>query len=311
MHSHKVSRTIIARDGTRIRWHTHVPGGPDAPDEATLAARPILLLTNGIGTSENFWRHLVHLFGHEYRVVHWDYRGHGASQVATQGDYAMTTLADDLARVTEAALAEGTNRTPPVHVGFSMGVVVVLELYRARPDLVSALVLVGGPADAPFSTVFPLRLPGAMPALRVALSAIKPFVRPLSPAVNALFSSPIAYPVGRALGLLRRRAPRAEVQVFIDSLTHMDPRAFWDTLCELMRAHASDVLPKITVPVLIVAASHDLFVPDAQIEQLARGLAGKHRTRIEDSGHAVLIENGPDVAAAMRLFLRGIEQSAA
>ncbi len=55
----------------------------------------------------------------------------------------------------------------------------------------------------------------------------------------------------------------------------------------------------------------DLFVPDAQIEQLARGLAGKHRTRIEDSGHAVLIENGPDVAAAMRLFLRGIEQSAA
>ncbi|MEI8255997.1 MAG: alpha/beta hydrolase [Deltaproteobacteria bacterium] len=308
MHTRKISRSIIARDGTRISWHTHVPGGPDAPDEGTLAARPILMLTNGIGTSENFWRHLIHLFCHEYRVVHWDYRGHGASDVATGGDYAMATHADDLARVTEAAIGEGTSPVVPVQVGFSMGVVVVLELCRARPDLARALVLVGGPADAPFSTVFPLRLPGAMPALRVVLEALKPLVRPLSPAVDALFNTPFAYPVGRAMGLLRRRAPRAEVQVFIDSLTRMDPRAFWDTLCELMRAHASDVLPQIRVPVLIVAASHDLFVPHAQIEQLARGLAGKHRTVIEDSGHAVLIENGPDVAAATRLFLRGIEQ---
>lgn len=307
MHSHKRSRTIIARDGTRIRWHTHIPGGPDAPDEATLAAQPILMLTNGLGTSENFWRHLVHVFSHDYRVVHWDYRGHGASEPAASGNYTMATLADDLARVTEAALSEGTCQRAPVHAGFSMGVTVVLELCRARPDLASALVLVGGPADAPFSTVLPLRLPGAMIALRAMLNAVKPCVRTVSPAVNALFDTTLAYPVGRALGLLRRRAPRAEVQTFLDSLTRMDPRAFWDTLCELMRAHASDVLPRINVPVLIVAASHDLFVPHAQIEQLARGLPGCHRTLIDDSGHAVLIENGPDVAAAMRLFFRDNE----
>jgi pimeloyl-ACP methyl ester carboxylesterase len=307
MHTRQVTRSLVARDGTQIVWHTHVPVGPDAPDEAAHAALPLMVLTNGIGTSGNFWRHLIHLFCHEYRVVHWDYRGHGDSAVSASGDYAMPTLAEDLARVIEAALAQGTCTDPPVLVGFSMGVVVTLELYRVRPDLARSLVLIGGPADAPYSAVFPFKLPGVMPLLRTALRALRPVVRPLAPITNALFKSPISYPAGRAIGLLRRRAPRAEVQVFIDTLTRMDPRAFWDTLIGLMGAHASDVLPRITVPVLVVAASHDLFVPRAQMRQLTRGLPGRHRTVIEDSGHAVLIENGPDVAAAMRLFLRGIE----
>jgi acetyltransferase-like isoleucine patch superfamily enzyme len=69
----------------------------------------------------------------------------------------------------------------------------------------------------------------------------------------------------------------------MESLTRMDPRAFWDTLCELMSAHASDVLPRVTVPTLVIAASHDMLVPRAQIEALATGLRGPHRTVIEDN----------------------------
>ena len=311
MHTRKVTRTLTAHDGTRITWHTHRPMGPGAPDDAELARRPTMLLTTGIGTSENFWKHLVHVFAHDYRVVHWDYRGHGDSAVAAGGDYAMATHADDLARVTEAVIRDGDGVTQPVQVGFSMGVIVVLELYRARPDLAQSLVLIGGPPDAPWSTVGPFRVPGVMPLLRGALTGMKPFVRTAAPAVHAMFNAPFAYPMGRALGILRKRAPRDEIAAFTESLARMDPRAFWDTLCELMRARASDVLESVQVPTLVVAASNDLFVPREQIETLAAKLPGPHRIVIEDAGHAVLLEAGPEVAAAMRLFLRGIERRTA
>jgi pimeloyl-ACP methyl ester carboxylesterase len=87
----------------------------------------------------------------------------------------------------------------------------------------------------------------------------------------------------------------------------MDPRAFWDTLCELMRARATDVLRTVRVPTLVIAASHDRMIPRSQIEKLSAQLNGPHRIIIENTGHAILLEAGPEVAAAMRLFLRGIE----
>ncbi len=46
-----------------------------------------MLLTNGIGTTENFWRHLVAELRRDHRTVHWDYRGHGASERSASGDY--------------------------------------------------------------------------------------------------------------------------------------------------------------------------------------------------------------------------------
>jgi pimeloyl-ACP methyl ester carboxylesterase len=307
MHTRKVTRTLTARDGTRISWHTHRPMGPGAPDDVDIAKRPTMLLTNGIGTSENFWKHLVHVFAHDHRVVHWDYRGHGDSDVARSGDYAMQTFADDLALVTEAAIRDGDGVTPPVHVGFSMGVVVTLELYRTRPDLIPAMVLVGGPAEAPWSTTGPLRMPGALPVVRGLLAGMRPLVRGAAPGIHALFNAPFAYPLARALGLLRDRAPRDEVAAFTENLARMDPRAFWDTLCALMQARATDVLRTVQVPTLVIGASHDRFIPRAQIEKLAAALPGPHRVVIEDTGHAILLEAGPEVAAAMRLFLRSIE----
>ena len=52
------SRIITAPDGTRVAYHTH---GTTALENASpeLASRPAVLLTNGIGTTENFWRFLV------------------------------------------------------------------------------------------------------------------------------------------------------------------------------------------------------------------------------------------------------------
>ena len=37
----------------------------------------------------------------------------------------------------------------------------------------------------------------------------------------------------------------------------MDPQAYWESMRSLMDAHASDVLPYIRVPVLVIAPDRD------------------------------------------------------
>lgn len=111
------SDVVLAADGTPLSFHTHGD-----------AAGPAVLLTNGIGTTSNFWRFLIADLQVDHTVVHWDYRGHGQTPVAASGDYSLQTHADDLARVTRKVMDR--DGRPPVHVAFSMGVAVLLELYR-------------------------------------------------------------------------------------------------------------------------------------------------------------------------------------
>ena len=91
-------RYVEAADGTRIAWQTHLAGG----DEEAVGARPLVVLTNGLSTTENFWDGLITPLASSYRLVHWNYRGHSKSESARSGDYAIATHADDLARVTDA-----------------------------------------------------------------------------------------------------------------------------------------------------------------------------------------------------------------
>lgn len=115
------SDVVLAADGTPISIHTHGDGGG-----------PTVLLTNGIGTTANFWRFLIADLKTDYTVVHWDYRGHGQTPVATSGDYTLHTHADDLARVTRHVMKrEGR---PPVHVAFSMGVACCSSCIGVNPS---------------------------------------------------------------------------------------------------------------------------------------------------------------------------------
>lgn len=304
MSYHKVTRFISAADGTRLAYHTHLGDPASGESEEALAARPAVLLTSGIGTSENFWRYLVGALASEYRVVHWDYRGHGSSERAASGDYSIQAQVDDLIRVTEAVMANGQRGLPPIQVGFSMGVAVLLELYRRRPELVPALVLLAGGPDAPWAGTLPFRIPGATAAVQRAMSALTPVVPLAAPLVRWLLSSPFVYPAGRMLGLLRKRAPREDIDQFMHALCSMDTLAYWHTLRALMGARASDVLPRVKVPVLVVAASHDILVPRSEVERIREALPSARYLLVEDAGHATLLEAGPEVAAEVTRFVR-------
>jgi pimeloyl-ACP methyl ester carboxylesterase len=284
----------VARDGTRIAWREHA--ATDA------SARPPFVLTNGLSTTANFWSPLVSGLAPDRRVFDWWYRGHGESDVSRSGAYTIAQHADDLRLVTEAVVARAGGTEAPVHVAFSMGVTVLLELYRARPDLVRAMVLVAGGADQPYASSALLGAPLARAAARAALRVASPFVPAMSPVARRVAASRALFPLARTLGAIGADAPREEVEHFFRGVGSMDLRAYWETLRSLMEARASDVLPGIGVPVLVVAPERDVMALRGDLDALRDAIPGAEWMAVPGTSHAILLEAGSAIAARVRAF---------
>ncbi|MGO8994527.1 MAG: alpha/beta fold hydrolase [Polyangiaceae bacterium] len=297
--SDSILRFVSAEDGTRLAWRTHVGGA----SEEQLRGGQAVILTNGLSTTDNFWDAIVAGLAGEHRVVHWSYRGHGESESARSGDYAIKTHAADLERVTEAVRAYGMSDRPPVHVAFSMGVTVLLELYRVRPELVGAMVLVAGGADQPHSSSALFRVPGARQVLRGALRIASPLVPRASPIARRVGAARALYPMARAIGAIGKDAPRQEIEHFFRTVGAMDLKAYWESMRSLMDAHASDVLERVSVPVLIVAPESDVLASRRDLGALRKGIPAAEWVSVPGTTHAMLLEAGDVVADRVREFL--------
>ncbi len=297
--SASILRFVSAEDGTQIAWRTHVLGGA----EEALRAKRAIVLTNGLSTTENFWSAIVAALGGQNRVVDWSYRGHGESESARSKDYSIRTHAADLTRVTEAVRAYGMSELPPVHVAFSMGVTVLLELYRAQPELVGAMVLVAGGADYPHASRPLFRVPGVRRAVRRALKLAAPIVPRASPLAKRVGAAKALYPMARAIGAIGEDAPREEIEHFFRSVGAMDLEAYWESMRSLMEAHASDVLASVKVPVLVVAPESDVMASPGDLAALRTGIAGAEWMAVPGTTHAMLLEAGGVVAERVREFV--------
>ncbi|AWB08414.1 3-oxoadipate enol-lactonase (plasmid) [Azospirillum humicireducens] len=103
------------------------------------AGAPVLLFANSIGTSLQIWDAVVPHLSQRYRVLRYDMRGHGLTQVTPVTDeagYSMDTLADDAAGLLDAL---GIARA---HVcGLSIGGMMAQRLAVKAPDRVHGLIL--------------------------------------------------------------------------------------------------------------------------------------------------------------------------
>jgi pimeloyl-ACP methyl ester carboxylesterase len=293
-----VSRTVTADDGTKIAWHEHLP------THRRTDGAPTVLLTNGIFTTENFWRELVAGLTPQYRVVHWDYRGHGQSETARGGEYSQQVIARDLLRVIEAVTAE--DGRPPMHVAFSMGVSVLLELYRTHPEQIPAMALLAGAADGPFA-----HLLGLPTRRRIAnwMDRATPLLPWVSPVLSAFLRSPLAFPLSRATGMVRTGAPREDIEVMAHAMSRMEAAGWWHMLGGYLVQQGSDVLPRVKVPTLIIGAEKDVLIRAAQVEALCQGIPHARFRLLMGAGHASLTEVGPQILDEVLHFFEELRPS--
>ncbi|MCK0167823.1 3-oxoadipate enol-lactonase [Jannaschia sp. S6380] len=115
---------IAARDGTRL--HIAETGPPDG--------RP-LVFANSLGTDLRIWDDVLPRLPDGLRIMRYDMRGHGLSDVPDP-PYGMGTLVADAEAVLDTLDVRAS-----CFVGLSIGGMVAQGLAVKRPDLVGALVL--------------------------------------------------------------------------------------------------------------------------------------------------------------------------
>jgi pimeloyl-ACP methyl ester carboxylesterase len=114
----------LRRNGASIHYETHGSGAP-------------ILLTHGVGATSRMWDEQVEEFTDRYRLILWDLPGHGQSEPST-GTLTANNLTKDILAILDAVEAARA-----VLIGLGAGGLMALQFWRAFPQRVRGLVLIG------------------------------------------------------------------------------------------------------------------------------------------------------------------------
>jgi pimeloyl-ACP methyl ester carboxylesterase len=272
---------VTTNDGVRLHY-MEAGTGPD------------LLLVSGWTLTAGLWRHQIGEFSRTHHVVAYDHRGHGQSGHPPYG-YRMARLAADARQIIEAlGLSEVTV------VAHSMGCGVALaywDLYRK--DRLRRLVLIDEPPALISQPDWPQGLAAQVGAPHTAEGL---------PAFTAALRGPQAGAVaaGALDSMVTVQLPpgeRAEIlqQMLLTGREAASQLMMFSNATQDWR----DLLPGITVPVLVLGGGASIF-PAAALENLAAAIPGAAIRIIPAAGrgsHLSFLENPSAVNGAIREFL--------
>ena len=272
-------RYATAPDGTRIAWTSAGSGAPP------------VVLTDGIGCAGWIWTHLSPALARRRRVLHWNYRGHGAS--APPRDPARSTVDDcvtDLLTVLDAA---GEERA--VLAGHSMGVQIVLEAHRRAPDRVAGLILVCGAPGRLLDTFHDTDvLHRALPWVRTAIDRWPGLARA---GFRALVTADVAMDYALAFEVNRALLRPDDLAPYFRDLSRVDPLLFVRLLESAAEHDATDHLEAIRVPALVIAGVRDGFTPMHLSTKMHEAIRGSELLVLPGGTHVGPLEH-PDLVEA-------------
>lgn len=278
-------RHAVAPDGTRIAWSSSGTGAPP------------VLLTDGIGCAGYIWRRLHPALARERRVLHWNYRGHGASGPPADPERAsLSDCVTDLLTVLDAA---GEERA--VLAGHSMGVQVVLEAHRRAPERVAALLLVCGAPGRVLDTFHDSTvLRSVLPYARAAVERWPGLVRA---GFRALVTADVAVDYALHFEVNRALVRREDLLPYFSDLSRIEPGLFVRLLASAGEHDTMDHLPAIRVPTLVVAGEHDSFTPMHLSIAMHERIAGSELLVLPGGTHVGPLEHPELLQERVRAFL--------
>lgn len=287
-------RHTAGADGTPIAWRL------DGPGVGASGSTTPIVLCNGIACSTAYWTALASDLAGERPVVQWDYRGHGRSGPPARRD--AVTVADvvgDLGAVLTAAAIDDA-----VLIGHSYGVQVALEATRRLSRRVVAVVAVAGAAGAPLPSVVTRVGIGPIDVIERAHAAMP---ERAGPAWRAWWRSPWIGLIARAVGGTSATVPR---HVMASYYTHVAERDV-GVLMAMMRAmqdhDASDVVPSLAVPLLVLAGDADRLTPLPVMTRLALSAPDGEVAVCHGGTHTLPAEQPQWVAAHLRSLLARVD----
>ena len=240
---------------------------------------PPLVFAHGAAVDGRMWQPQLAALADEFTVVAWDEPGAGRSS-DVPADFGLPDYANSL-----AALIEAVSLGPAHVAGLSWGGTVVLELYRHHPGLVATLILIdtyaGWKGSLPEEEVR-ARVEGARQMLAAPAEEFDPTLP----------------------GLFAGDPPARFVPLLEDMAADVRPESLRVQLFVMADADQRDLLPRITVPTLLIWGEQDVRSSLSVARQFDRAIPDTKLVVIPQCGHVSNLEQPERVNEAVREFCR-------
>lgn len=237
------------------------------------AAAPVVMFSNGLGTTYRSWDAQIDALTDRYRVLRYDQRGHGRTP-ATPPPYDFELLAADAAGLILAL------KVGKVHFcGLSMGGMTGMVLGARYPELLHSLVLCSTSCEKRPAGVYDARIDA------VRRDGMAPMV---APTMERWFTAPF-------------RAHNPETVARIGRMiAETDPRGYAACCGALAAMDLAETVRGVAAPTLVVAGAEDPSTTVDHAEAIHERIAGSRLEIVDDASHMAPVER----AAAFNALLR-------
>ena len=237
---------------------------------------PVAVFSNSLGTTLAMWDAVIPALRGRYRVLRYDTRGHGRSQVLDQ-PITMDDLAADL-----IGLFDGLEITQAHVVGLSLGGMTGQALASRYPDRVISLTLMATTAYMPTQASWDERasLVRAQGTAAIVEATMGRWFTPHYPERARERVSPVR-------------------EVFIG----IDPTGYAVCCNAIGRMDLRPIIHQITAPTLVIAGADDPATPVAMSEEIRSSVPGAEMVVLPQAAHLLAVEQAERVGAYLISFL--------
>lgn len=241
----------VERSGCRLRYE--VEGRADGP---------ALLFSNSLGTTHELWRPQADTLSSVFRIIRYDTRGHGESDVPA-GPYTIEMLGLDAVAILDAAQVERA------HIcGLSLGGLTAMWLGVHVPERVRSIVLASTAARIGNAMMWEERI------VQVRGAGVGSIA---DAAMGRWFTEPF-------------RAQHPEIVASYHRMLSDTPAGGYAACCEAIRdADLRPAITRIEAPTLVVAGHHDPVTPPSDAEDM-RSRIPNSRVSLLDAAHIANVE---------------------
>ena len=240
---------------------------------------PWVTMSNSLATTHRMWDAQMAAFTKQYRVLRYDKRGHGETDVAP-GPYTFELLADDVLALLEALSIKQTH-----FVGLSMGGMTGMTLALKKPDVLRSLVLCDTTSKDPLGD----------PALwQQRIDAVN---------ASGSMEAMVETTVGRFLtpDTVKTRPAVADA---VRAMVRSTPIGGYIACCQaIAKLNLTDRLPRITIPTMVVVGADDPATTVEMARTIQKGIAGSELVILKNAAHLSNLEQADAFNAAVLDFL--------
>ena len=242
------------------------------------AGAPWIVLSNSLGSNLSMWDDQIPLLMRKYRVLRYDHRGHGGTDIPP-GPYSWDQLTGDV-----IALMDTMDIARADWMGLSMGSMTGMGLAIHHGDRFGRMVLADGRADAP-----------------------PPFQEMWDGRIGAVEAGGVEAIADATLGLWLtegwRKANPERTAALRTMMVATDTAGYLACCHGLKQLDYLKDLGKVMAPTLCITGAQDLGAAPEVVKAIAQAIPGACYAEVPDAAHIANINNPEAFNAAIAEYL--------